>query len=150
MPRPTFGSRTFLVGGAVAFLLLHLQFALCWDSYYARFPIYGYQAAMAAHRVPPFFASSERSLLIARVVLAVLPLLALPFASVTPWKAVRAIWGGVMVAVVLIWAATPALRQDSNMWPIDLVFLAVMTGVPLVLGMVAYLLATSVRRQMEV
>jgi hypothetical protein len=139
----------FVLVGVVAFLLLHLQFALWWDSYYARFPVYGYQAAMAAHRVPPFFASSERSLLIARVVLAILPLLALPFASVTPWKAVRAMWGGVMMAVVLIWLATPALRQDSNMWPIDLVFLAVMTGIPLVLGMFAYLLAISVRRQME-
>lgn len=105
--------------------------------------------AMAEHRIPPFFASSERSLLIARIVLAVLPLLALPFASVTPWKAVRAMWGGVMLAVVVIWVATPALRQDSNMWPIDLVFLAVMTGIPLVLGMFAYLLAISVRRQME-
>jgi hypothetical protein len=140
----------FVLVGVIAFLLLHLQFALRWDSYYSRFPLNGYQAAMDAYRVPPFFASSERSLLIARVALAILPLLALPFASVTPWKAVRAMWGGVMAAVVLIWLATPALRQDSNMWPIDLVFLAVMTGIPLVLGMFAYLLALSVRRQMQV
>jgi hypothetical protein len=149
MRRPTFGSASFILVGAAAFLLLHLQFALWWESYYSHFPVDGYQAAMAAHRVPPFFASSERSLLVARLVLAVLPLLALPFAGVTPWKAVWAMWGGVMVAVVFIWVATPALRQDSNMWPIDLVFLAVMTGIPLVLGMFAYLLVISVRRQME-
>ena len=39
-----------------------------------------------------------------------------------------------MIAVVLIWVATARLRQDSNMWPIDFVFLAVETGVPLVVG----------------
>jgi hypothetical protein len=146
-PRRELGSRMFVLVGAVAFLLLHLQFVLWWDSYYSRFPFYGYRSAMAAHQVPPFFTSSERSLLVARFALAVLPLIALPFASITPWKAVRAMWGGVMLAVILIWISTPALRQDSNLWPIDLVFLAVTTGIPLVLGMFTYLLAVSVLRQ---
>jgi hypothetical protein len=39
-----------------------------------------------------------------------------------------------MIAVVLIWVATARLRQDSNMWPIDFVFLAVQTGVPMAVG----------------
>jgi len=39
-----------------------------------------------------------------------------------------------MVAVVLIWLATARLRQDSNMWPIDFIFLAVLISVPMVVG----------------
>lgn len=143
----TFGPRPFLLAGFVAFLVLHLHFALMWDAYYSRFPVWGYQSAMAAHRVPPFFVSSARSLLIARIVLAILPVLALPFVSGTPWKAMRAMWGGVMLAVVLIWIATPALRQDSNMWPIDLLYLAVVTGLPLVIGMFAFILVSRVRKR---
>ena len=45
----------------------------------------------------------------------------------------------------LIWVATPKLRNDSNMWPIDFVFLAVMTGVPMLVGRVLGLLYWRVR-----
>ena len=44
-------------------------------------------------------------------------------------------WRGYLVALfALIWVATARLRQDSNMWPIDFVFLAVQTGVPMAVG----------------
>jgi hypothetical protein len=39
-----------------------------------------------------------------------------------------------MGAVVLVWLATAQLRQDSNMWPIDFVFLSVLTGLPMLVG----------------
>ncbi len=39
-----------------------------------------------------------------------------------------------MVSLVAIWVATPQFRNDSNMWPIDLVFLAFVTGVPVFAG----------------
>jgi hypothetical protein len=45
-----------------------------------------------------------------------------------------ALWAGIMSAVVLVWVGTARLRQDSNMWPIDFVFLSVMTGVPMLVG----------------
>ncbi len=43
-------------------------------------------------------------------------------------------WVGVMLSVMLIWGGTARLRQDSNMWPIDLVYLSFMTAPPLFLG----------------
>ena len=45
-----------------------------------------------------------------------------------------ALWVGVMTGIVLAWVATARLREDSNMWPISLAFLAVMTGLPMLVG----------------
>lgn len=53
--------------------------------------------------------------------------------------AVLALWTGVMLAVLGIWVATPRLREDSNMWPIDLVVIAYQTGAPLVVGTLFFL-----------
>ena len=50
-----------------------------------------------------------------------------------------------MAACVVIWVATAKLRNDSNMWPISLVFLAVMTGVPMLIGRVLGLLYWRIR-----
>jgi len=103
---------------------------------------------MASGRIPPFFSSSERSLLVARIVLAILPLLALPFAGNSPWKAAGGLWVGVMLATIAIWIATPALRQDSNMWPLDLAYLGVVTAIPLFLGALAYVTGKGLARKL--
>jgi hypothetical protein len=39
------------------------------------------------------------------------------------------------------------LRQDSNMWPIDLVYLGVVTGLPILIGMFAYMLVSRLLRK---
>ena len=38
------------------------------------------------------------------------------------------------LALLPVWVGTTRLREDSNMWPIDLVFLVFATGLPLLLG----------------
>ena len=131
-------SRTsiFVAIGAVTMLLLQLHFVLFWKSYYSHFPVQGYQGAMAAGNVSPFFTGSAQSLQITEIVLFALPLLVLWFARESSWTSTLGLWSGVMLSVVIIWLATKRLREDSNMWPIDLVFLSFLTALPLFLGCV--------------
>ena len=108
----------------MVFLILHVHFTLGWDSFYADSPFAGSRSDI------PWFASSTRSLLVTTIVLfaAALGLTLIPKGNqhglgVAPWA-------GVMAAVVFVWLDTTRLRQDSNMWPIDLVLLSAMTGLP--------------------
>ena len=120
----------YVLAGAVAFLILHIHFVLAWDSLYALHPWTGY----APGRSPAFFSSSPRSVAIANVVLFAT---ALALTMIPPGQRPRigvALWAGVMGAIVLVWLATARLRQDSNMWPIDFVFLSVLTGLPMLVG----------------
>jgi hypothetical protein len=120
----------YVLAGAVVFLILHIHFVLAWDSLYALHPWTGY----APGRSPAFFSSSPRSVAIANVVLFAT---ALALTMIPPGQRPRigvALWAGVMGAVVLVWLATARLRQDSNMWPIDFVFLSVLTGLPMLVG----------------
>jgi hypothetical protein len=120
----------YVLAGAVVFLILHIHFVLVWDSLYALHPWTGY----APGRRPAFFSSSPRSVAIANVVLFAT---ALALTMIPPGQRPRigvALWAGVMGAVVLVWLATARLRQDSNMWPIDFVFLSVLTGLPMLVG----------------
>ena len=120
--------------GAVTVLALQLQFVILWHAYYSRFPYPGYSYAMEVGAVAPFLMASVRSTQITRFVLSRL--------SVTTWwfpgrrlaGAGLALWTGVMIAVVGIWVAVPRLREDSNMWPFDLVALSYQTGAPLIVG----------------
>jgi hypothetical protein len=120
----------YVLAGAVVFPILHIHFVLAWDSLYALHPWTGY----APGRSPAFFSSSPRSVAIANVVLFAT---ALALTMIPPGQRPRigvALWAGVMGAVVLVWLATARLRQDSNMWPIDFVFLSVLTGLPMLVG----------------
>ena len=120
----------YVLAGAVVFLILHIHFVLAWDNLYALHPWTGY----APGRSPAFFSSSPRSVAIANVVLFAT---ALALTMIPPGQRPRigvALWAGVMGAVVLVWLATARLRQDSNMWPIDFVFLSVLTGLPMLVG----------------
>jgi hypothetical protein len=125
-----FGIGMFAVVGALIMLLLQLHFALSWDNYYSHFPFQGYSSPAG----PPFFSTSALSLKVTETVLFALPLFVLWFAR---QGAIASTWGllsGVVAAFVAIWVFTKPLREDSNMWPIDLVLLTVMTGAPLFLG----------------
>ncbi len=51
-----------------------------------------------------------------------------------PWPGYAAVWAGVMCAVVAIWLATPTMRNDSNLWPVDFVVNGAMTGAPMLIG----------------
>jgi len=120
----------YLLGGAVVFLILQIHFVLAWDSLYAHYPWKGYSPGGS----PAFFSSSPKSLTIAN---AVLFATAFALTMIPPGQRPgtgMALWAGIMIAVVLIWLATARLRQDSNMWPIDFVFLAVLTSMPMVVG----------------
>jgi hypothetical protein len=117
--------------------MLHLHFLLAWGSYYAKFSYQGYESAMAHGFVPAFFNTSPKSLRISQVVLFFLPLVALWFAAGSRLKAALGLWIGVMLAIILIWISTKRLREDSDLWPIDVAVLSFQTVRPLVLGTVA-------------
>ena len=134
------GIGMFAVVGALIMLLLQLHFALSWEAYYAHFPFQGYSPPAG----PPFFSTSTRSLAVTAAVLFALPLFVLRFARQGPFASTRALLAGVVAAFVVIWFSTKALREDSNMWPIDLVLLTIMTGVPLFLGCTAQVVMTRV------
>src|SRR5437762_3328569 len=120
----------YVLAGAAVFLILQTHFVLTWESLYAHYPWKGYAPGIS----PAFFTSSPRSLAITSAVLfaTALALTVIPPGQ-QPWIGI-ALWAGVMIAVALVWVATARLRQDSNMWPIDFAFLAVQTGVPMVVG----------------
>lgn len=142
-----FSTGWYLLFGLAAFALLQLHYALAWTSYYARYPIRGYDGAIEKGLIPPSLMGSTRSMLVGWIVLVLLPLVALWFRVGRRRTAVVAMWAGVMIALVGIWIGTPRLRQDSNMWPIDLVFLLFMTGLPLLIGAVLqFLLEAAIHR----
>jgi hypothetical protein len=136
----------YTVAGAVTFLFLQWHFSRSWRSYYVHFSWPGYGHAMQDGNVPPSMAGSPRSLLIGEITLCLLPIVTLWFAGSrlkNALSATLALWAGVMICAVILWIATPQLRKDSNMWPIDLVFLAFQTGVPLWAGCLVVLTVRS-------
>jgi hypothetical protein len=44
------------------------------------------------------------------------------------------LWGRVVLADVLVWVGTMSLREDSNLWPINLVFVMGFAETPLFFG----------------
>lgn len=118
---------------------MQLQFILLWRAYYSHFPYPGYSHAMQVGAVAPFLTASVRSTQVTRFVLSCLSVITLWFPGRRLVVAMLALWTGVMMAVVGIWVATPRLREDSNMWPIDLVVLAYQTGAPLIVGTLFFL-----------
>jgi hypothetical protein len=95
---------------------------------------------MREGHVPAFLTTSSRSSLVGGMVIFSLPIVTLWFAGGRLISSTLALWAGVMVSLVTTWVATPQLRQDSNMWPIDLVLLAFSTGIPLLVGAVAFII----------
>ena len=124
----------FFILGCVTMGLMHLLFVLFWRTYFSHFPLHGYRAAMEQGRIPPFFTNSTPGLWFTMSALFPLPVVAFWFACGRPRFSVLAMWAGVMFAIILIWVSTPQLRHDSNLWPLDLVFLSFMTGIPIFLG----------------
>ena len=128
----------FTLVGGVVMLALQWHFSHAWTSYYSHFPWQGYQQAMREGHVPAFLTTSSRSSLVGGMVIFSLPILTLWFAGGRLISSTLALWAGVMISLVTIWIATPQLREDSNLWPIDLVVLGFTTGVPLLLGAVVF------------
>jgi hypothetical protein len=118
--------------GLVCILALQLHFASAWTEYYMRFPLRGNGRAMAAGRVPPFLTTSTQSLLVGRVMLVSLPLITLWFRRQRRRAAMLALWAGVMLGLIIVWAGTPLLW--GNLWQVGLVYLLFITGVPLLGG----------------
>src|SRR5579859_745596 len=113
----------FTLVGGLALLMLQWHFSHTWAGYYSRFPWRGYEQAMSEGRVPAFLTTSPRSLLVGCCVLFALPLLTFWSGRERPLLSSLALWAGVMVSLVGVWVTTPQLRQDSNLWPIDMVLL---------------------------
>lgn len=131
----------FLLLGFAAFLLLQLQYVLFWVPFYSNSPLPGYERAMAAGQIAPFFTATRQTMMAAAVVLFLLPMVSLFWARPVARKlnASVALWAGIMLGVVVVWISIPRLRNDSDMWPIDLVFLAFTTGLPMIAGTLVHL-----------
>src|SRR5215467_14659032 len=121
----------FALVGAVVIQGLQWHFSRAWTSYYSRSPWPGYQQAMREGHVPAFLTTSPRSFLVGCTVLFSLPFLTLWFGASRLISSALALWAGVVVSAVGIWVATPQLREDSNLWPIDFALLAFSTGISL-------------------
>jgi hypothetical protein len=125
------------LAGALTFLLLQWHFSHSWASYYSHFPWTGYERAMKDGNVPASMTGSPRSLLLGEITLSLLSFAAVFLAGGRIKRALGmglAFWAGTMVAIAVIWVITPQFRNDSNMWPIDLIFVAFLTGVPVLAG----------------
>ena len=123
--------------GAIIVLVLQWHFSRYWAAYYSHFPFPGYEQAAQAATIPAYLTTSSRTLLVTEIALCLLPMFTLRLAGsrlANLGLALLALWAGVMCSAIGIWIATPRLRQDSNMWPIDLLMLAFLTGFPLAVG----------------
>jgi hypothetical protein len=140
MNRPLIRTLLFALVAGVILLALQWHFAHAWTSYYSQFPWPGYQQAMREGHVPAFLTSSSRSSLVGSIVIFSLPILTFWFAGGRLIRSTLALWAGVMISLITTWIATPQLRADGNMWPIDLMFLAFTTGIPLLLGAVVFVM----------
>lgn len=136
-----FGIGKFIVAGAFIMLLLQMNFALFWKSYYSHFPFKGYSDPIVG---PPFFSASTETLYVTLIVLFTLPLVVLWFARASSFVSTLGLLSGVMLANIVIWLCSKQLREDSNMWPIDLVLLTIMTAAPLFLGCVTQIVIRKV------
>ena len=136
----------FTLVGAVALLALQWHFSYAWTSYYSRFPWQGYGQTMREGHVPAFLTTSSRSSLVGGMVIFSLPILTFWFAGGRLISSTLALWAGVMVSLVTIWVATQQLRQDSNMWPIDLVLLAFSSGIRLLVGALVFVMIQKASR----
>lgn len=136
-----FGIDMFIVAGAFIMLLLQMNFALFWKSYYSHFPFKGYLDPIVG---PPFFSASTETLYVTLIVLFILPLVVLWFARASSFVSTLGLLSGVMLANIAIWLSSKQLREDSNMWPIDLVLLTIMTAAPLFLGCITQIVIRKV------
>ena len=149
MNRPLLRMLLFVLVGGLAFLILQWHFSQTWAVYYSRFPWRGYEQAMREGRVPAFLTTSPRSSLVGSCALFGLPLLTLWFSDGRPLRYSLALWAGVMVSLVGVWVATPQLRQDSNLWPIDLMLLFFSTGLPIMVGALTVLAIQKARERLR-
>jgi hypothetical protein len=146
MNRPLIRILFFALVGWVVLLALQWHFSHAWTSYYSRFPWQGYQQAMREGHVPAFLTTSSRSSLVGGMVIFSLPILTLWFAGGRLISSTLALWAGVMISLVTTWIATPQLRQDSNMRPIDLVLLAFSSGIRLLVGALVFVMIQKASR----
>jgi hypothetical protein len=101
---------------------------------------------MREGHVPAFLTTSPRSFLVGSMVLFSLPFLTLWFGASRLMSSTLALWAGVVVSTTGIWVATPQLREDSNLWPIDFALLAFSTGISLWVGALAVLVVEKTKR----
>jgi hypothetical protein len=146
MNRPLIRILFFTLVGCVVLLALQWHLSLTWTSYYSRFPWQGYEQAMREGHTPAFLTTSSRSSLVGGMVIISLPILTLWFAGGRLISSTLALWAGVMISLVTIWIATPQLREDSNMWPIDLALLAFSGGIRLLVGALVFMMVRKASR----
>jgi hypothetical protein len=110
---------------------VHLVLVAGWSAYFGGSTWAGYQPGNS----PVFFGATPRSLYFFNTVLAGASF----FLAMNRWKAGQPtgallVFAGAYTVEILIWIATPQLRQDSNLWPIDAVFVAGEAGFPVLIG----------------
>jgi len=130
------GFLAFSLAGFLAILALQLQCMLLWGVFYSRFPWEGYSNAMQMGAIPASLTTSQASCALMIVALVLLPLLSFRSPNQRLFPVWSGLWLGVMTGLIAIWISTPQLRNDSNLWPIDLVMLAIATAIPVLVGTV--------------
>jgi hypothetical protein len=146
MNRPLIRILFFSLVGGVVLLALQWHFSHAWTSYYSRFPWQGYEQAMREGHVPAFLTTSSRSSLVGGMVIFSLPILTFWFAGGRLISSTLALWAAVMISLVTTWITTPQLRDDSNMWPIDLALLAFSSEIRLLVGALAFVMVQKASR----
>ena len=149
MNRPLLRMSLFALAGGLALLILQWHFSQSWAGYYSRFGWRGYEQAMREGRVPAFLTTSPRSFLLGSSALFALPLLTLWFGGWRPLRSSLALWAGVVVSLVGVWVATPQLRQNANLWPIDMILLFFGIGLPMMAGVLTVLAIEKVNGRLK-
>jgi len=134
LPRRIFPTWTSIPAGFLTIMLLELQVRVLW-SLYSRFPMNGYQEVWREGKVTPSLAAPSSLIMpVSLVVLGIVGAVAVLFVRGRARATLTGLWLGAMAGYCTVWLSTPALRQDSNMWPIDLVLIGIGLFIPLVIG----------------
>jgi hypothetical protein len=134
-----------VVLGALTFGFLHLHFVTSWQELYVNAPWPGFEQAARRGIIQPWFTNSPRSLRVTEVVLFGLAFLVGLIRGAQPWVTSLALWLGVMIPLVPVLVARSLLANSriltitvfghGDIPTLALVYEAVRTGVPIVVGM---------------
>jgi hypothetical protein len=120
---------------AILFMVaIQAQFLVLWRPLYAHPTWKGYEIAAERGYDVPFYTTSPRALLATEMLLFLFAL-ALLLIRRSFWPlVVPGLLIGAFLGAVGVWISTRRLREDSNLWPIDMLFLLVVTAVSIALG----------------
>ena len=120
------------LAGLATLLLLHLFFTLSWDALFAPRPWPGYETAMRAGTIEPWFVHSPASLWLTRAVVFAAALTIALLGRRARWWNALAFWGGSAAGIMLTYATT-TVRSLPWGW-LGFVLYPFRVLIPIVLG----------------